>query len=266
MNEHVLVERGISYRTNAWVPGRKTLVFMHGLVGSSSAWIPFEQHFTESYNILTFDLRGHGLSLKPQDSESYAIKNFVDDLHALVSQLGATKFTLISHSFGTLIALEFLAIHAEMVESLVFLSPAFSLNKIGKTRVMKLVYNVLGGLTRILPFWSNVHGRTDYTKYIKTGDWNIGRTIADLWNTSLHVYFYCMKHVYAVEQEALLEQITTPTLLIHGRKDGMFPVENSLIMAKRIKNSKLLILEEADHIIVLNNEKEITEAMDTFLK
>lgn len=266
MNEHYLQSRGIYYRMNVWEKGRKTLVFVHGLVGSSTAWKPFEEYFEGSYNILEYDLRGHGKSRKPLAYDAYAITEHVEDLETLTRELGAEKFTLISHSFGTLIALEYIAVHQDTLEHIVFLSPSFSLNKISKTRVVKPIYKIAVLLMRLIPFSGKVRGQTDYTKYVQSRDWNVARTIADMRNTGLHVYFYSMLHVYDVNREELLSHITVPVLLIHGKRDGMFPVDNSHIMAKKIRNARLVILPEADHIIVLNNAPEICGEIERLMR
>src|SRR5690348_17054682 len=100
--------RGIYYRTNEF-KDRPTLIFVHGLTGSSSAWFPYEREFEEDYNLLTFDLRGHGRSEKPKHYRDYAISEFVADLEDLIDRLAIKEFNLISHSFGTVIALPFLA-------------------------------------------------------------------------------------------------------------------------------------------------------------
>ena len=257
MNEYFLESRGIYYRTNEWSEGRPTIVFVHGLVGSSSAWKAFEEYFAQSCNVLTYDLRGHGKSTKPLTYDAYAIREHVQDLRELIQVLGATKCTLVSHSFGTLIALEYIALYMDTLSHIVFLSPSFSLSKIPKTRIVKPLYEIAAPLMRLIPFSGRVHGQTDYTKYIASGDWNVARTIADMRNTGLHVYFYSMAHVYDIDREDLLSLITLPVLLIHGKHDGMFPYENSIIMAKKIPNARLVTLPDADHIIVLNNAPEI---------
>ncbi len=265
MREDFFEERGIYYRMNDWNADRKTIVFVHGLVGSSSAWKPLEEEFEQRYNLLTYDLRGHGKSKKPLAYEAYAISEHVHDLVKLTTMLGAKKFTLVSHSFGTLIALEYIAQHEDTLDHIVFLSPSFSLSKMRKTRIVRPIYDIAAPIMRMIPFSGKVRGQTDYTKHIQSRDWNISRTIADMRNTGLHVYFYSMMHVYDIDREALLPLITVPTLLIHGAHDGMFPYENSLIMAKRIPGAKLVTLPDADHIIVLNNAPEICREIGTFL-
>ena len=65
-------------------PTDLTLVFAHGVSGSSSAWWPYEKIFENKYNVLTYDIRGHGLSKKYPNYEDYEIKNFVKDFHDLI--------------------------------------------------------------------------------------------------------------------------------------------------------------------------------------
>ena len=104
MQEHFWEERGIYYRTNDLRPDRTTLLFIHGLLGSSSAWRRFEEVFDASYNLLGVDLRGYGLSRKPNTYESYEIEKIASDVADLIDNLGITSFIPISHSAGTLIA------------------------------------------------------------------------------------------------------------------------------------------------------------------
>ena len=52
------------------------MVFVHGVSGSSSAWWPYEKIFENKYNILTFDIRGHGKLKKFPNYSDYKIKNF----------------------------------------------------------------------------------------------------------------------------------------------------------------------------------------------
>src|SRR5579859_2075215 len=99
MKEDYLSERGIYYRTNDFKGGRPTLVFVHGLLGSSSAWAPYEKLLQGNYNILTFDLRGHGKSVRPLKYREYEVRYFVKDIAALLEHLHITECVLVSHSF-----------------------------------------------------------------------------------------------------------------------------------------------------------------------
>ena len=75
----------IYYRTNDWKSDRTTIVFVHGVCGSSSAFWEFEKKLGEKYNILAYDLRGHGLSKRYREYSDYKIENFSKDLLELVN-------------------------------------------------------------------------------------------------------------------------------------------------------------------------------------
>jgi len=255
---------GIYYKINDFQQNRLTLVFVHGISGSSSAWSEYEKEFEKKYNVLCFDLRGHGKSIKPRNYEDYEIKHFVQDIYDLITYLNIKKFILISHSFGTLIALEFLTKYQNLTDAAVFLSPSFSLNKRGVARFFKPLIKFLR-IIDFLPFSSSPGNHIDYSNYQNTGDWNIKRTIADIHNTSLRVYLYCFKQVYKIDHENFLGKIKIPVLIVHGKNDTIFPVENSIIMAQKIKNSILIILNNTDHIIVLNNFIDVSKAIENFI-
>ncbi len=266
MQEHFFEERGLRYRTNAFMPGRQTLVFVHGLVGSASAWSEYEKYFEADYNVLTFDMRGHGMSKKWRHCDDYSLKEFSQDIFELISLLGIKEIILIGHSFATLVVFEFLVAHQDIVESAVFLSPSFSLKRSGRTQNAAWLPSIGAQLIEYIPTSLKIRGRTDYTKYKNSKDWHIWRTIADTHNTSIRTWLYAMKNAYEVDYESFLDQITIPILIIHGRNDSMFPLANSFAMEKKIRNAKLIVLENTDHIIVLNNAKEVTAAIQSFVK
>lgn len=264
MTEHYFQGKGIYYRTNDFRDTRTTLLFVHGLSGSSSAWLKYEQLFEARYNVVTFDLRGHGKSAKPGRYEDYAMANFADDLEALVEHLGLRDFVLVSHSFGTLIALEYLSKHQDLVEKIVFLSPDFAVKKRLVSQLIRPLLLVTG-LLQLLPFTGRPGRHVDYSKYSGSGDWNVPRMIADVGNTTMRVYLYCTRQTYVPDWQDFLPKITKPTLIMHGQQDSIFPVRNSLIMDKEIKDTKLIILPKADHILVLNNFAEVSQAIAEFV-
>src|SRR3989344_1363911 len=129
MEEFFFTERGIAYRKNEYRVSRLTLVFIHGLSGSASAWFPYEKLFAEKYNLLTFDLRGHGKSGKPKKYVDYEIKKSAGDVCELIEYLRIETYILISHSYGSLVALELSRVYQEKISALIFLSPTAFLKK-----------------------------------------------------------------------------------------------------------------------------------------
>ncbi len=264
MQEYFLNKNKIYYRKNDFQENRQTLVFVHGISGSSSAWLAYEKRFSLDCNILSFDLRGHGKSHKPKNIDDYSIAKFASDLKELVKYLRIKNFVLISHSFGVLVVLDFLQKNMNLVSKLVFLSPNFAPTKISSAKFIKPFLNLVKIFSLFTP---SQNGKThiDYSRFVNTGDWNILRMFADIKNTSLRVYLYGTKQSYKVNYEKVIDKINIPTLIIHGRKDSIFPVSGSTSIHKKIKNSQLIVIENADHILVLNNFLEVSRAIDRFI-
>lgn len=255
----------IYYRTNEFKQDRPTLVFVHGLSGSSSAWLPYEKVFEDKYNILTFDIRGHGKSKKFPNYSDYEIKHFANDLHEIVSHLKIQNFILISHSFATLIALLYIKLFGENVLANVLLSPIVNLNKNFSAKIIRPILGSLK-LFGLFPFNPGPGKHVDYLKHPNSTDWDINRCYADVSNTTLRVYLYCLKQSLLLEQEYFLEKIKIPTLIVYGVKDTMAPVKNSIALSKKIQNSQLVLIPNTDHIVVLNNVKEVSEAIENFVE
>jgi pimeloyl-ACP methyl ester carboxylesterase len=265
LKEGFLEERNIYYRTNALDPARRTLFFVHGLSGSSSAWKNYEDHFGKNYNVVSLDLRGHGKSLRPKDYRDYAIPESAEDIYQLAAHLGLSKFCIIGHSFGTFAELEFLSQHQIDVAAAVFLSPDFNIRRRRIVNFVLPFLNALIFIADLLPYIKKYGGHVDYSHYRNTGDWNLRRSRADALNTGPRSYLYSTRQSYDFNGEHILDRINGPVLIVHGKKDTIFPVKNALIMAERMRGAKLVLLNDADHILVLNNFREVSEAIDNFL-
>ena len=263
MQEHYA--HNLSYRTNTFSPEKITLVFIHGVGGSSSAWAPYEKLLQDTYNIFTFDLRGHGLSKKYKDYDSYAMKALAEDVHGLLDSLHIKKFILISHSLGTLVAADYIALYPEEVTGIVFLSHIIDLHKEFSAKFTRPLLSVVAGINNLLSFSPRIRGRVNYAQYPNTGDWNIPRCIADIHMTTLRIHVHCLKQSFRVSAGYAMEAIRVPTMIIHGVNDTMAPVKNASVLASRIPNAEVHILEKTDHTIVHNNSKEIVALLEVFI-
>jgi len=264
MREYFLEDK-IYYRTNEFRSEKITLVFVHGVSGSSSAWLPYEKIFESKYNILTYDIRGHGLSKKYRNYSDYEIKNFTEDLHALITHLHIEKFVLISNSFGALIHLLYLKLYAGSVTANIFTSPEIYFERGFLMKILRPVLALLRVILKVIPFNPAPRGHVDYGNYPNSTDWEIGRNWADMRNTGVHSHFYSIKQSLAPGLEYLLEKINVPTLIIHGEKDSMVPIGNAIAISKKIKNSEFLKIKNIDHNTVHNAVAEMSEAIESFI-
>ena len=97
---------------------KETIVLLHGSGQSHVVWSLIEQFLsTEGYNVLTIDLPGHGNS----EGESLkSIENMAEWLDKVLIKIGVNKLSIIGHSQGCLIALEYCFKFQKKIKKLVF--------------------------------------------------------------------------------------------------------------------------------------------------
>jgi len=254
----------IYYRKNKFHKSKPTIVLIHGLSGSSSVWIPYEKKFNKKYNTLSIDLRGHGKSFRPKKFSEYKIKKFSEDIYKIIKKEKLHKFILLSHSMGSLIALDFLKKHKKTVKATIFVSPSYCPSKRILARVLNIPLKILDYL--MLTSFKRRGKHIDYRKYLGGGDWNIPRMFTDITNTGLKPFLDSTENVFKFDAESFLPKINIPTLIIHGDKDTIFPLKSSKIMSKKIKKSKLIIIKGADHIIPINYFSRLSLETEKFIR
>jgi len=265
MEEAFLEERGIYYRRNEFRADRSTLLFIHGLSGSSSVWLPYERSFEDSCNIISMDLRGHGKSKKLLFYSSYSPELVADDIVALLDHLTVHRCIIVGHSFGTLLALLAIKQAPGKFSAAIFLSPTYGASSAWWLPFARALASIFGFLSLLLPFDESPRGHVDYSKYVPTGDWSPRRIIPDLRNTSLRAYIFCMKHIYRLDTDEWWHGLQLPVLIVHGKKDTMIPVGQAKKLHMLMPNSKLVLLENANHVFPINNVPEVIAAIKSFL-
>lgn len=92
-------------------PEGQPLIFIHGLLGSHLNWEKqINDGVLNKYRLITFDLRGHGVSDKPDNEKSYLDGQlWADDLNAVIKKSRAERPILIGWSLGGAIITNYLA-------------------------------------------------------------------------------------------------------------------------------------------------------------
>ena len=176
-----------------------------------------------------------------------------------------SKFILLSSSFATLIAREYLKKYRETVSALIFTSTEDFEEGAFQLKIIRPALKVATNILKFLPFNPKPRGHVDYSK-IKNSDWSIQRNFADTRNTGLHSQFYAIRQSFIPGQDYALEKINIPTLIIHGEKDSIVPIRNARAFAKKIKNSEFVSIPNYDHDIHHNAVKIMSESIETFLE
>jgi len=91
--------------TPPWSPPRGTIVFHHGLGSTRGIWAGWLPALISGYRIVTFDMRGHGASVRLGAGTTLTLDMLTDDLFAVLGAAGAGRVHLVGESIGGTIAL-----------------------------------------------------------------------------------------------------------------------------------------------------------------
>lgn len=97
------------------------LIILHGLFGSSDNWQTFAKSISDRFQVITMDIRNHGLSAHVDDFNYDLISMDVLDT---VKALGIESFYLMGHSMGGKAAACFTTHHADRVKKLIVIDIA----------------------------------------------------------------------------------------------------------------------------------------------
>jgi pimeloyl-ACP methyl ester carboxylesterase len=97
----------------------RPILLTHGHMSSRIAWNGQHQALADRYRVISWDIRGHGQTVSPDDPTGYSLALTVADIHALLGHLGIERAVIGGLSLGGYISLAFALAHPEMVEALV---------------------------------------------------------------------------------------------------------------------------------------------------
>jgi len=99
----------------------RPLVLCPGLLTTQADLHELIELLRREYDVVTFDLRGHGLS---SPSDRYTFEVFLGDLDVVVTELGDCAPVLVGHSLGADLAVHYAAGHPDAVAGLVLIDGA----------------------------------------------------------------------------------------------------------------------------------------------
>lgn len=91
------------------------VIFIHGLLGSTLNWeAQVGDPRLQRYRLISYDMRGHGLSAKPAGTEAYSDgRRWADDLQAVIKSSRAARPVLVGWSLGGAVISNYLAAHGD---------------------------------------------------------------------------------------------------------------------------------------------------------
>ena len=97
------------------------LLLLHGLACDHSTWAPVIESLAKRYTVIAPDLLGHGQSAKPR--ADYSVGGYANGMRDLLTVLGIDKATVVGHSLGGGVAMQFAYQFPERTQRMILVSP-----------------------------------------------------------------------------------------------------------------------------------------------
>lgn len=239
---HVLERAGS--RIHYWLAGpsdRPLVVLTHGATMDNRMFHPQVAALVRHYRVLTWDVRGHGLS-RPLGT-SFTIRTAVDDLVAILDQLGYAQATFVGQSMGGIITQELAFLYPERVTALATIGSECITLKFSNYDFLAMYIT-----TAVIHFYpaallkaAIAHftaSRFDVQAYAYSASCRIPqRDFITIWEALLTCPHYEPNY-----------QITQPLLLTHGEFDNWGNVKRiTPIWAARDAHSRYVVIPKAGH-------------------
>jgi len=97
------------------------LLLLHGLACDHTTWAPIIESLSKRYTVIAPDLLGHGRSDKPR--ADYSVGGYANGMRDLLTLLGIDKVTVVGHSLGGGVAMQFAYQFPERTSRVILVSP-----------------------------------------------------------------------------------------------------------------------------------------------
>jgi len=234
---------------------KKTIVFLHGSGLSHIVWSLTEQFFSsKDFNVLSMDLPGHGNSEGPCLE---SIEKIADWLEAVFTKLNLNQITLIGHSQGCLVTLEYSFKHWKRLEKIVFIGGSYRM-PVNKD-LIDLAESGDKDAVKLMMKWGfegskKFIGGNPVEKIIQSP-----RDISEILAVDLKA---CDNYLNGAEAAKSLK---LPSLIISGELDKMINLEASKKFSNLVKNSSSHIINGSGHMIMIEKAFEMREKILEFL-
>jgi pimeloyl-ACP methyl ester carboxylesterase len=263
----------VTYRRMGQGPA---VLLVHGITSSSRTWRSVLPALAEHYDVIAPDLLGHGQSAKPRGD--YSLGAYASGLRDLTVALGITSATVVGHSLGGGIALQFAYQFPERTDRLTLVSSG----GLGREVHMLLRAATLPGSEYVLPLISNervLGAGTAVSGFLGKLGLRAGPDIAEFARgyatlangDSRRAFLHTLRSVIdpggqrvdATDRLYLAEDV--PTLIVWGRRDPIIPVRHAGAAQRGMPGSRLEVFDEAGHFPQLDEPDRFAIALADFV-
>ena len=242
-------------------PAKRTVVFVHGAGLDHSWWGLQSRYFGyHGFNVLALDLPAHGRS---DGLPLASVGEMADWVFSVLKNLNIEKASLVGHSMGSLIALEFAARYPEHAERIALIGVAYPmkvsdgfLDAARSNDQSAYDMETIWGHAPQVPFAGNPN----------PGMWMYGDTLARLARLGpgvLHADLVAC-NAYAGGMEAAA-RLKCPVLFILGARDMMTPPRGAEELIRKLEKSNSVRIATSGHSLMAEAPDATLDALIGFL-
>jgi pimeloyl-ACP methyl ester carboxylesterase len=246
----------VTYRTAGRGP---VLLLLHGVTNTSQTWEPVAAELSRSFTLIAPDLLGHGESATPRGD--YSLGAHASGVRDLLTLLGHHQATVVGHSLGGGIAMQFAYQFPERTERLVLVSSG----GLGREVHLLLRAAALPGADYVLPVLTSnrvigagrgVGGVLQRLRLAPSGDVALlAEGFASLDNRgSREAFLHTVRSVIdpsgqrvsAYDRLGLASLM--PSLIVWGERDSIIPVDHGKAAHAAMPHSRFAVFPDAGHL------------------
>lgn len=259
MNSLKLNHIDLCYReTGAGYP----VMLVHGMGSDQTIWGSFIPLLKKNYQVITMDLRGHGESSKPPGP--YSMELFSEDINQLLDSLNIDKAHFIGHSMGGAVLLALALKNPEKIHSLTLISTFSYVDSQTQEVFMKILKILLD--KGYNAFFDTCLNLTNSPEFIEKNRKFLS-IIRDMKakNISIPALKDTIDACLKVNFSDSINRIKIPTLIIAGKNDVFIPPYHSEKIRNSVPNSKLKIIDNAVHNMLVEHPEETYFIINEYL-
>ena len=226
------------------------MIFIHGSGGEHSAWSLQYAKLHKNYNIVAIDLPGHGSSA---DAGEVTIESYCIWVRNILDVVKLPNPILVGHSLGAAIALTLAINHPENLTGIVTVGGGMKM-PVNPSLLEFLKTNPAESIELICKFSL---AKENCEKFMTPLMKSLTHARIDVLQDDLSA---CDK--LDLTQE--ISKISLKTMVICGVQDKMTPPDNSRQIAANITGAKLVLIEGAGHMVMMEKPREFNEALIKF--
>lgn len=246
--------------------GEPALLFVHGWLGSGAVWREQVSYFAEQRRVVSFDLTGYGQSGKPEGI-SYTPDVWLDDLDLLVEHLNLVKPVLIGWSMGGAIGIGYAVTRPGSLSKFVIVDSTPLLvapPDVFEYATPPEVAEQLAGALQA-DFSTGARGFVDMMFPEPDCEALKDEIHAITQQTTAPIALESIGNAGSVDLRPMLDQVTVPTLILHGESDGVCLPGAGKCLFDEIPDTQMHTFPGKGHAPFLTDAQAFNERLKAFI-